>query len=286
MTILIHLGMLRDIIFNGLSSLEFEEATEVKGIIFSCQGSILWGREGDLRGVVHPSAHIETFSLNTSSSKLVTFSYFYCISIPTNPRNAPKKLQNLNKIEDIRYLVLQMSEAKIPAWLRIANMLFGIITIIVAMLVIALPGLTITILVILIAVGLILLGLARFLRGLFEEGLSSFLRFLNVIAGLLILVLALATVFLQALVVLLLIWILAAAILILGLVRLLVGIMDKELPTWLRTLLIIVGLISLALSFLIFLVPTLGELTLVILLAWALALNGVSRIINAIAGVK
>lgn len=175
-----------------------------------------------------------------------------------------------------------MSEHKIPTWLRNANVIFGIITILVAILVIAQPGLTITILVVLIGVGLLLLGLARFLRGLFEIRLSNFLRFFNILTGLLILILALITLLFQALVVLILIWILAAALLVLGLARLLVGLLDNESPTWFRALLILVGLISLAVSFLLFLLPALGELTLVIFLAWVLILNGITRITNAI----
>ena len=151
---------------------------------------------------------------------------------------------------------------------------------------IALPGLAITILIVLIGVGLTLLGLARFLRGIFETRLSNFLRFLNVIAGLLILILAMATLLFQTLVVLILIWMLAAALLILGLVGLLAGIFDKESPTWFRALLIVVGFITLVVSFLVFLLPALGELTLVIVLAWALILNGLTRIASAIVGTK
>ena len=179
-----------------------------------------------------------------------------------------------------------MTEHKIPTWLRIANAILGSITIIVAFIVILLPSLAISTLILIVALGLLLLGLARILRAAFREEISSFFRFLNVIAGLLILVLALVVLLFQTLFVLTLIWILAIALVVLGIVRVFVGLIDKELPTWLRILVIVVGLITIVLSFLIFLQPSLGELTLVIFIAWTLLTNGITRIAKAIVGVK
>jgi uncharacterized membrane protein HdeD (DUF308 family) len=174
----------------------------------------------------------------------------------------------------------------IPNWLRITNIVLGIITIIIAFLAIVLPGLALYTLILFISLGLFLLGSARILRAVFREGLSQFLRFLNGIAGIIILILSVSVLILQTLVMLFLVWILSAAFLVLGLVRILVGIMDKELLAWVRTLLVIVGLLTIGLSFLIFLQPALGELTLIIFLAWALVLNGITRIAYAIVGVK
>ncbi|MDO8056748.1 MAG: hypothetical protein Q6361_07800, partial [Candidatus Hermodarchaeota archaeon] len=95
-----------------------------------------------------------------------------------------------------------------------------------------------------------------------------------------------AVLILQTLVMLFLIWILSAAFLILGLTRVIVALTDKELPSWVRTLLVVVGLVTIGLSFLIFLQPALGELTLIIFLAWALFLNGFMRIIKTIVDIK
>jgi uncharacterized membrane protein HdeD (DUF308 family) len=179
-----------------------------------------------------------------------------------------------------------LADQKIPTWLRVTNIVLGVITIVIAILAFAFPGLAISTLVLLISLGLFLLGSARILRAVFREGLTRFLRFLNGVIGIIVLVLSAAVLILQTLVMLFLIWILSAAFLILGLGRIIVAITDKELPSWVRTLIVIVGLVTVGLSFLIFLQPALGELTLILLLAWALFLNGLIRIAKAIVGVK
>jgi len=177
-------------------------------------------------------------------------------------------------------------EQKSPTWLRVTNIVLGVITIVIAILAIAFPGLASSTLILLISLGLFLLGAARILRAVFREGLTQFLRFLNGVIGIIILVLSVAVLILQTLVMLFLIWILSAAFLILGFARVIVAITDNESPSWVRILLVVVGLVTIGLSFLIFLQPALGELTLIIFLAWALFLNGFMRIVKAIVDVK
>lgn len=183
-------------------------------------------------------------------------------------------------------MVFQLTEQKIPTWLRVTNIVFGVITIVIAILAVAFPGLASATLILLISLGLFLLGAARILRAVFREELTQFLRFLNGLIGIIILVLAAAVLILQSLVMLFLIWILSAAFLILGFTRVIVAITDNELLSWVRILLVVVGLVTIGFSFLIFLQPALGELTFIIFLAWALFLNGLMRIVKATIGVK
>ena len=182
-------------------------------------------------------------------------------------------------------MVFRLTEQKIPQWLTVTNTIFGVITIVIAILAIAFPGLASSTLVLLISFGLFILGTARILRAVFREGLTQILRFFNGVIGISILFLSVVVLILQTLVMLFLIWILSAAFLILGLARVIIAITDKELASWVRTLLVVVGLVTIGLSFLIFLQPALGELTLIIFLAWALFLNGFLRIVKAVVGV-
>ncbi|HTT72740.1 MAG TPA: hypothetical protein VMG99_01120 [Thermoplasmata archaeon] len=56
------------------------------------------------------------------------------------------------------------------------------------------------------------------------------------------------------------------------------------LPTWYRALAIVVGLISIALAFVVLLDPALGLLTLVFLLGFALLVIGIDRLASGVSG--
>ncbi|MFX1564090.1 MAG: DUF308 domain-containing protein [Promethearchaeota archaeon] len=174
--------------------------------------------------------------------------------------------------------------AEIPTWLRATDVILGIISIIAAILVLIFQTLAIQTLIIIIAIGLFLLGLARLLRGIFSKILSDPVRALNVAAGLIVLIAAAVTLLLPGLAVQLLIWILAFSLLIIGVMRLVIGGFTKEFPTWLRGLLIIIGIVTIIFSIAVFIFPTLGEFTLVILLSLALLSSGIGRIGKAVAG--
>lgn len=59
---------------------------------------------------------------------------------------------------------------------------------------------------------------------------------------------------------------------------------SMKLPTWYRTVAIIVGLISIVLAFVVLIYPGLAVLTLIFLLAFALMFIGIDRLIAGVTG--
>jgi uncharacterized membrane protein len=57
-----------------------------------------------------------------------------------------------------------------------------------------------------------------------------------------------------------------------------------RLPTWYRGFAAVIGLISIALAFVVLIFPALGLLTLVFLLAFALLIIGIDRLVAGITG--
>ncbi|MGA8303340.1 MAG: hypothetical protein WA547_04165 [Thermoplasmata archaeon] len=57
-----------------------------------------------------------------------------------------------------------------------------------------------------------------------------------------------------------------------------------KLPTWYRSLAVLVGLVSIALAFVVLLDPALGLATLVLLLGFALFIMGIDRVVAGVTG--
>ncbi len=178
-----------------------------------------------------------------------------------------------------------MTEKQVPTWVRILDILLGIIAVLASVLVIMNTVLAIQILILSIAVGLMVLGFARILRGLFSKVLSDPIRALNVAAGLVVAIVALVPLLFPALVVLLILLSLAFVLLLVGVVRVVNGGFGKALPKWLRGVLVVLGCITIAFSIGVFLFPTFGEATLALLLALGLLTTGVGRILKGLSGI-
>jgi uncharacterized membrane protein HdeD (DUF308 family) len=178
-----------------------------------------------------------------------------------------------------------MTEKPVPTWVRVTDILLGIIAILASILVILNTALAIQILIFSIGVGLAVLGFARILRGMFSKVLSDPIRALNVAAGLVIAIVALVPLLFPALVVQLILLSLAFVLLLVGIVRLVNGGFGKALPTWLRGVLVVLGIFTIAFALGVFLFPALGEATLALLLALGLLTTGLGRILKGISGI-
>lgn len=73
-------------------------------------------------------------------------------------------------------------------------------------------------------------------------------------------------------------WILIAGLLFMGLERIGQAIFNKETKTWRRIVRLILGLIFVLLAIIVFAIPNIGHNILVIVLAYAMILQGISRI--------
>ena len=175
-------------------------------------------------------------------------------------------------------------EVKTPGWWRALEVLAGIVVLALAVIVLADPQFVITILVYVIGGALVIGGLSRIGVGLFARVFSPAARGLNLGGGIIAVVIGIVVILDPSLGAGVLIAILAAAILLVGVVEIVVGALAKHRPTWLRTLVVIVGVLTVILSALTALDTTLGQGLLAAILAIALVFLGARDIVHGITG--
>lgn len=179
-----------------------------------------------------------------------------------------------------------MSESKAPGWLRALDIVFGSIAIILSIVVLVYPELAILTLIFILSVALLVIGIARVIIGIFAKYLSGGLRAINLGAGILALVLAIVAMLYPQLATQMLIYVLSFALMFNGIARVVIGVFAKVFPSWLRGLLVIVGMLTIVLSAVVVIFPAFGFLTLVFILSIAFLLNGIARIVSGITGVR
>jgi len=80
-------------------------------------------------------------------------------------------------------------------------------------------------------------------------------------------------------------YLLSFALLIHQIARLVIGGFANVFPSWLRGILVVVGLLTIALSIMVFISSALGFLTLVFILSITFLLNGIARIVSGTTGI-
>jgi len=167
-----------------------------------------------------------------------------------------------------------MAQEKASTWLRIVEIIIGIILIALGARAVRYPGATLGLLVGFLAVGLIVLGCIEFAR-VFTQGISGWRRLLNLILSIIAILLALA-VLINPLIygTLTLVYLLALALIFAGFASL-----GRGSPGT-----IIVGVIAIVLGFVVLVYPPLGLGVAVVLLAVALIIFGLEAIVSGILG--
>ncbi len=69
-----------------------------------------------------------------------------------------------------------------------------------------------------------------------------------------------------------------------GIGRLFIGLFAKKFDSWFRIVLVVIGLLTIILSIVIFLIPEVGEIVLLVLLSINLLINGIGRLMLGIVG--
>ncbi len=179
-----------------------------------------------------------------------------------------------------------MSESKAPGWLRTLDIVFGSIAIILSIVVLAYPELAVLTLIFILSLALSVLGIARVIIGIFAKYLSDGLRAINLGAGILALILAVVALLYPQLATQMLIYLLSFALMLNGIARVVIGGFAKVFPSWLRGLLVVIGLLTIVLSVVVVISPAFGFLTLVFMLSIAFLLNGIARIVSGITGIR
>jgi len=179
-----------------------------------------------------------------------------------------------------------MNERKAPGWLRALDIVFGLIAVILSVVVLVYQELAILTMIFVLSIVLLVVGIARIFGGIFATYLSDGMRAVNVGIGILALVLGVIALIYTDLTTQVLIYILSLALLLNGIARLAIGGFARAFPGWLRGLLVVVGLLTIALSVFVFVSPGLGFLALVLMLSFTFLFNGIARIVQGITGTQ
>ena len=167
-----------------------------------------------------------------------------------------------------------MVEEKTPMWLRIAEIIAGIIALALGAYAIAYPGVAAATLIAFLAIGLLILSIIEFVR-IFSTGISGWRRLLNLILSVIVFLLAaavlVAPIFAGGLA---LGWLVALALIFAGFAFMARGTLGM----------LIVGLIAVIIGFVALVNPITGVITAVALVAIGLIILGLELIVSGLLG--
>jgi len=171
-------------------------------------------------------------------------------------------------------------------WLHAFDIVFGLIAVILSVVVLTYQELAILTMIFVLSIGLQVIGNARIISGILAKHFPDGIRTFNFGMGLVMSSLAVVALVYVDLTTQVLIYILSFILLLNGVARLVIGGFARTLPKWLRRFLVDVGVITIALSVVVFMAPSFGLLTLVLILSITFLFNGVARIVQGIKGTQ
>jgi uncharacterized membrane protein HdeD (DUF308 family) len=175
-------------------------------------------------------------------------------------------------------------EKRSPAWLRVLEILAGVLVLAVAFFVLADSSFALTVLAYTLGIGLFILGLSRIFAGAYGRYFAPWFREINAGGGIIALVLGTIAIIDPPLVIDFLALLVAFALLIVGIVEIVAAGFAHHPPVWVRGLIGVVGVLTVILSMLVILDPSLGQLGLALIIAVVLVAVGVRDIAHGISG--
>jgi uncharacterized membrane protein HdeD (DUF308 family) len=174
-----------------------------------------------------------------------------------------------------------MAEKAHPAWLRIPEVILGIIALILAVYLIFNPNVAIDLLRIILGIGLIVLGLAQIVRGATAKSASAWGKVLSIILGIIVLVLGVAAIVYTGFGTALLVTVFALGLLLnaIGRIEFAGYALGAGAPR-LRGVSFALGIIALIIAIAVIVFPMLSLGLLVLLVALALLLLGIELIVS------
>lgn len=176
------------------------------------------------------------------------------------------------------------SEKGVSKGIRILQIIVGIIAIGLSIAVIINPGFGIEILVFLLSLTLLVVGIERVSIGFLPYIKKSSTRISNIVLGGLAIALAIIIIAFPIFTIGILVTLLALGLLFIGAARIVHGIFDKQTSKWSRIFLVAVGILSIGISFMVFINPLVGIFILTFMLAVNLLIIGIESIIHGALG--
>ncbi len=173
---------------------------------------------------------------------------------------------------------------KMAGWVRGLEILFGIVSLIAGVWVLAYPGLAVLTLIALLAVGLFFMGWRDVLIGAMASALPRWVRAVDILFGVSAFILSALAIAEPGFAVLTLVLILYVALFVSGVHRIALGAAGKPFSKRLRAASIVAGVLSIALSLVFLSYPGLAVATLIFILSIGLILIGLEAIMAGIVG--
>jgi uncharacterized membrane protein HdeD (DUF308 family) len=175
---------------------------------------------------------------------------------------------------------------KMPSWIRAAEVILGIVSLVAGVYVLAYPGVGIATLILLLAVGLIFLGWRDIVLGAMGKFLPMWLRAANIVLGVFAFILSAVVIAEPGFAVLTLILLLYVGLFVRGVAGVAMGAAAKQFSMIPRGLSVGVGLLSIILAIVFLALPALAVATLVVLLSFGLLVTGLESIAVGVIGRK
>ena len=177
------------------------------------------------------------------------------------------------------------SQSGVSKGIRILQIIVGIIAIALSIAVIINPGFGIEILVFLLSLTLLVVGIERVSIGFLPYiKRSASTRISNIVLGALTIRLAIVVIAFPIFAIGFLVTLLGIGLLFIGIARIVHGIFNKQTSKWSRIFLVAVGILSIGISFMVFINPVAGIFILTFMLAVNLLIIGVESIVHGASG--
>ena len=177
-----------------------------------------------------------------------------------------------------------MSLEYYPKWSRGLDVIIGLIIVVVSLWIVIDPTLAERTIIVTIAIALAVVGIVRITKSVFMKQIDTKSRITKGTVGLAATLISFGVVLFPDLAITFLVTMVTFAIMLMGISRIVVGQLEKELATWARALYIVGGAIAFGFGFFAVVFPGLGFYTLILLLASAMITVGVIRIVSGITG--
>jgi uncharacterized membrane protein HdeD (DUF308 family) len=172
---------------------------------------------------------------------------------------------------------------KQPGWLRALEIVTGILAIVSGVLVLAYPDWGIDTLIVLLSIGLFFVGI-RAIGVAADSSLSQGLKILSAISGIISLILAVVVLLYPGYGAAYLLILMSFGLMVSGFGRIFSASSLKATPSWIRGMIVVVGVLDIILSVVVLVMPGLALLTLAVILSVALIVSGVEMIISGAIG--
>ncbi|MDN5847049.1 MAG: DUF308 domain-containing protein [Candidatus Nitrosocosmicus sp.] len=179
----------------------------------------------------------------------------------------------------------RVNEIKPSKGIGILQIIFGAITIILSFLVMIYPTAGITTLIFFLSLTLLFIGAERIAVGTISH-LQQSSRIVNIVLGALVIALGACVIVFPLYTTIFLVYLLSFGLFLLGVARIIHGVVNKHISKWLRALLLVVGILSLVVSFAILMFPVLGIVVMMFIIAVNLLIIGADSIAHGISSRK